>query len=100
MEKHVPRYTTPIQWSATGSSYIGTLPEWGPYCSGHGSTYDEAAKNDREILELLLGSSDADSTALTPLTPNLYRGEASLVERFVNASRENVAPVSLEKQTA
>ena len=44
-----------IQWSDLDQVYIVTLPEFGG-CKTHGSTYEEAAKNGQEVLELLMES--------------------------------------------
>ena len=49
-----PRYTVVIQWSDEDDCYVVSLPEWGPYCKTHGDSYEEAAKNAREVLELLM----------------------------------------------
>jgi predicted RNase H-like HicB family nuclease len=49
-----PRYTVVIQWSDEDQCYIASLPEWGPYCSAYGASYEEAAKNAQEVLELLM----------------------------------------------
>ena len=51
-----PRYTVIIQWSDDDQCYVASLPEWREHAiaSGHGDTYEEAAKNAREVLELLL----------------------------------------------
>ena len=47
------RYSVIIQWSPEDEAYVVTLPEWGG-CHTHGATYEEAAKNAREVLELLI----------------------------------------------
>ena len=99
METSGPRYTMLIQWSEPDHCYVVTLPEWGPYCSASGVTYEEAAKNGHDVLDLLLDTT-GDPAAVNPPVPNLYRGETSLVERFVNASRENARAVEFEKQPA
>jgi predicted RNase H-like HicB family nuclease len=44
-----------IQWSDEDQVYIVTLPEFGGPKT-HGETYEEAAKNGREVLELLVES--------------------------------------------
>ncbi len=44
-----------IQWSDEDHVYIVTLPEFGGPKT-HGDTYEEAAKNGREVLELLIES--------------------------------------------
>jgi antitoxin HicB len=49
-----PKYTVIIQWSEEDQSYVVSLPEWGPYCKTHGATYEEAARNAHEVLELLM----------------------------------------------
>ncbi len=46
-------YTVIIQWSVEDQIYVVTLPEF-PGCHTHGKTYEEAAKNGREVLEMLL----------------------------------------------
>jgi antitoxin HicB len=52
------RYSMLIQWSDEDNAYLVTLPEWPNVNSGgphtHGDTYEEAAKNGREVLELLI----------------------------------------------
>jgi predicted RNase H-like HicB family nuclease len=51
-----PRYTVVIQWSKEDNCFVTSFPEWVPYAISHasGATYEEAAKNAREILELLM----------------------------------------------
>src|SRR5665213_692398 len=49
-----PKYTVIIQWSEEDQVYVVSLPEWGTGCKTHGSTYEEAAKNAHEVLELLM----------------------------------------------
>jgi predicted RNase H-like HicB family nuclease len=61
-----PRYTVIIQWSEEEQRYVVSLPEWGDLCKTHGQTYEEAAKNAREVLELLL---DGEAT---PPNPKLF----------------------------
>ena len=47
-------YSVVIQWSDEDQKYIASLPEFGPYARTHGQTYEEALKNGREVLELLI----------------------------------------------
>ena len=61
-----PRYTAIIQWSDEDQCYVVSLPEWGPYCKAQGNSYEEAAKNAREVLELLM---EPDPTKLSPPAP-------------------------------
>ena len=61
------KYTVIIQWSDEDNCYIVSLPEWGPYCKTYGDTYEEAAKNAAEALELLMDKSgDPDPTMPDP----------------------------------
>jgi len=53
-----------IQWSDEDGAYVVTLPEFGPFSKTHGATYEEAAKNGREVLELLLEAYQAEGRAL------------------------------------
>jgi predicted RNase H-like HicB family nuclease len=50
------KYTIVIQWSDEDQCYVVLLPEFEdviqPYT--HGDTYEEALKNAREVLELLI----------------------------------------------
>lgn len=50
------KYTVIIQWSDEDNCYIVSLPEWGEFCHTHGDTYEEAAKNAQEVLEMLIES--------------------------------------------
>jgi predicted RNase H-like HicB family nuclease len=60
------RYTVIIQWSEEDHCYVVSLPEWGEGSKTHGATYEEAAKNAQEVLELLL---DGEAS---PPTPKLF----------------------------
>jgi predicted RNase H-like HicB family nuclease len=51
------KYTIVIQWSDEDECYVVSLPEWGEFCHTHGDTYQEALKNAREVLELLIDTS-------------------------------------------
>ena len=53
------RYSVIIQWSDEDQAYVVTLPEWGG-CHTHGATYEEAARNAQEVLELLIADESAD----------------------------------------
>jgi len=43
--------------------YVVTFPEFGG-CRSHGETYEEAAKNGREVLELLIESAQEEGEPL------------------------------------
>lgn len=59
------RYSVIIQWSEEDRAYVATLPEWGG-CHTHGATYEEAAKNAREVLESLIDGELAGGRELPP----------------------------------
>ena len=48
-------YSMLIQWSDEDNTYIVTVPEL-PGCKTHGDTYEEAVKNDKEVIELCITS--------------------------------------------
>jgi predicted RNase H-like HicB family nuclease len=63
------RYTIIIQWSDEDQCYVVSLPEWGEFCHTHGDTYEEALKNAREVLELLIESALEEGESLPkPMT--------------------------------
>jgi predicted RNase H-like HicB family nuclease len=55
-DEHTPRYSMVIRWSDEDEIYVVSLPELYGEDRGatHGSTYEEAAKNGREVIALLL----------------------------------------------
>jgi antitoxin HicB len=65
------KYTVIIQWSEEDQVYVVSLPEWGPYCKTHGETYEEAAKNAREVLEMLVANHEAGHPQNQPV-PKLF----------------------------
>ncbi len=65
-----PRYTVVIQWSDEDGAYVVSLPEWGG-CKTHGRTYEEAARNAHEVLQLLIESHSAEKEGPLP-TPKLF----------------------------
>ena len=48
------RYSILIQWSEEDQCYVASLPEFGPYAHTHGSTYEEALQNGKEVLGMLM----------------------------------------------
>ena len=63
-------YSIVIQWSDEDRCFVVSLPEWGEFCYTHGDTYEEAFKNAREVLELLIESSLENGDRLP--TPNTF----------------------------
>ena len=52
-----------IQWSDEDQVFIVTLPEF-LGCKTHGESYEDAVKNGREIIELLIETYEADGRPL------------------------------------
>ena len=64
------RYSMLIQWSEEDRACVVTLLEF-PNCRTHGDTYEEAVRNGREVLDLVIESYQEDSLPL-PM-PNLLQ---------------------------
>ena len=62
-------YSIFIQWSDEDQCYIVSLPEFGKYARTHGDTYEEAVKNAREVLELLIEENN------NLPEPNIYQSQ-------------------------
>jgi predicted RNase H-like HicB family nuclease len=58
------QYSMIIQWSDEDQVYIATLPEFGPYASTHGSSYEEAARMGQEVLQLLVETREKEGQIL------------------------------------
>jgi len=57
------RYRMLIEWSEEDQVFIVTLPEF-PSDRTHGTSYEEAAKNGREVLDLLIETWKKEGRAL------------------------------------
>jgi predicted RNase H-like HicB family nuclease len=76
-----------IRWSDRDKLYIAHLPEFGDGAKTHGATYEEAAKNGREVLEMLVESYMADGEPLPK--PQKYQGSRPPVRsRIVSKKRK------------
>jgi predicted RNase H-like HicB family nuclease len=93
-ESNQLRYTVIIQWDEEDQCYIVSLPEWGPYAKTHGATYEEAAKNAREVLELLLDG-EAD-----PPAPKLFQYPGADVQNLPETAVGPQSEPKKQKQTA
>src|SRR5947207_6196955 len=94
-----PRYTVVIQWSDEDRCFIVSLPEWGPYCKAYGDTYEEAAKNAREVLDLLTETEDAETTP----APRLFHYPGAAVVDLPGDAvgvRRNQPSVAPKRRTA
>jgi predicted RNase H-like HicB family nuclease len=58
------RFSMLIQWSDEDQVFVVSLPEFGPYCKTHGSTYEEAAKTGHELVKLLVETYQTEGRAL------------------------------------
>lgn len=56
MNDQYHHYSMVIQWSVEDNAYIVTVPEL-PGLKTHGSTYEEAARNGQEVIELWIDAS-------------------------------------------
>lgn len=52
-EASVPEYAKVIEWSPDDDAFVVTIPEL-PECRTHGESYEGAAKNGREVIELVV----------------------------------------------
>lgn len=59
-------YTVVIQWSQEDQCFVVSLPEFTNVMQpcAHGSTYEEAARNAQEVLELLIESAPENGELL------------------------------------
>lgn len=65
-------YSVVIQWSKKDNCFIVTLPEWGELCQTYGDSYEEALKNAKEVLQLMVNSSQAEGASLPDV--NTFKG--------------------------
>ena len=57
------KYRMLIEWSEADQVFVVTLPEF-PCNRTHGATYEEAAKNGEEVLDLLIETFQAEGRSL------------------------------------
>ena len=57
-------YSMVIQWSKKDNCFVVTLPEWGELCQTYGDTYEEALSNAKEVLLLMIESSQKEGLTL------------------------------------
>lgn len=68
-----PHYSMVIQWSDDDNAFVVTLPEF-PVSQTHGRTYEEAVRNGREVLDLLIETYRAEGRTLPK--PETFTGAA------------------------
>jgi antitoxin HicB len=67
------QYSMLIEWSEEDQLYLVTLPEWSHQVmmpSTHGKSYKKAAKNGRQVLEMLIDFAKEEDRPLPP--PKVY----------------------------
>jgi predicted RNase H-like HicB family nuclease len=69
------RYSMIIRWSEEDQVFVVSLPEFGDYAQTHGDSYEEAARNGREALELLVESFQTEGRPLP--APQLYESSVT-----------------------
>ncbi len=69
------RYRMLIEWSEEDQVFVVTLPEF-PSNRTHGSSYEEAAKNGQEVLDLLIEMWEKEGRPLPP--PRFFVSDAAL----------------------
>jgi predicted RNase H-like HicB family nuclease len=72
-------YSMLIQWSDEDQVFIASLPEFGSGAKTHGATYEEAAKNGQEVLDLLVETYQAEGRLLP--TPRKFESSESMVSQ-------------------
>jgi antitoxin HicB len=89
-------YQVVLRWSEDDQCYVATLPAW-QNAQTHGTTLEEAARNAREVLAMLIGTARRRHETVPPaeraLSGNLHlRLPVSLHGRLVReAEREGVS---------
>lgn len=61
------KYSMVIEWSDEDGAYLVSFPEWKGRVNTpttHGDTYEDAVKNGREVLELLIESAQQHGESL------------------------------------
>lgn len=70
------KYSMIIEWSDADAAFVVTLPEF-PNNRTHGATYEEAARNGQEVLEMLIEVYQEDGKSLPE--PRVMRDPPVLV---------------------
>ncbi len=69
MKNQSIHYSMLIEWSEEDQAFLVTLPEWAQQVympATHGDTYDEAVKNGREVLGMLINDAKRNGEPLPP----------------------------------
>jgi antitoxin HicB len=84
--KPASHYSVIIQWSSEDRLYVVTLPEWGG-CHTHGATYEEAAKNAREVLQVLIEDEKSAGNELPTPHEFQFPGPSGFTYQFAPTHR-------------
>ncbi|UWU48335.1 type II toxin-antitoxin system HicB family antitoxin [Limnospira platensis] len=65
------KYTIALQWSEADGCFVVFLPDFEDVMQPvtHGDSYEDALKNAREVLEMLIESSRSEGKPLPPVKP-------------------------------
>ena len=66
------RYSLRIEWSDEDQVYVVSLPEWGDLVHTHGTTYEEALQQGKELLAGLIAARQQQGEPLPP--PRVFVG--------------------------
>jgi antitoxin HicB len=58
------RYSMVIEWSDDDQIFVVSLPEWGNLVHTHGTTYEEALQQGKDLIEALIASREASGELL------------------------------------
>lgn len=70
----IPKYSMLIEWSDKDEAFVVMLPDF-PCNRTHGTSYEDAARNGREVLDLLIETYQADGKTL-PVPRELHESLA------------------------
>jgi antitoxin HicB len=100
MQSIYPHYSMVIKWDAEDGIFVVELPEWGPYCKAYGKTYEEAAKNGREVLELLMDPTGEPEHVPRPLPHLSQTVVAQINDMAETQTHDLLQPGVARRQTA
>ena len=72
------RYSLYIRWSDADQCFIAWTPEFGNYSMTHGDTYEEAARNGREVMEMVIEEIESGNWVGPVPQPHKYGGGHSV----------------------
>ena len=64
------RYSMVIEWSEEDQVFVVSLPEWGDLVHTHGTTYEGAVQQGKDLIEALIASREGGGEPLP--TPRVF----------------------------